>query len=113
MLMPDMTSTDLSPLLVDAGALGRVHVAENVELVEAGEYDEKHVPGHQDPAVPFVQLPAVQVRRDDQEGHRGQQRKCRVCQPYKITQSTLFFGLFHLIFIFVILFVSKNAILAC
>lgn len=68
--------------LVDAGTLGRVHVAEHVELVEAGEDDEEQVPGHQDPAVPLVQLPAIQVRRDDEEGHRGQQRKCRVRQPW-------------------------------
>lgn len=46
-----------------AGAYWRVHLAEDVELIERREYDEYQVPDHQDHTVSSVQFPAVQMCR--------------------------------------------------
>lgn len=53
-----------------AKAYWGVHVAEDIELVKRRKHDEYQVPDHQDHAVPPVQFPTIQVRRQDQEYYR-------------------------------------------
>lgn len=55
------------------GTLGWVHVAEDIHFVERRQRDEEQIPDHQDDAQSLVQLPAVQVRGQDQEDNGGEE----------------------------------------
>lgn len=69
--------------LIAGPAVWRVEIAEDVQLVQAGEGDEQQVPHHQHSAELAVQLPAVGVRRHHQEHHRREQRQGGVDKTWK------------------------------